>query len=195
MPTAFVLLAPIGTIAWRVLRPLGVPRGVIKATHAFLMQSAGLIAAVGIGYIIHAEQQRVSTNLAEYGQVHFQSVHSWIGIVAFSLFVLNSISAPLFFYNPLASDAARKAYLPLHVFMGIVAVALTLASVALGMLSYAARGTGGVGTSHPIPGGMLAATEYKTAALLLTFEAVCIYLVFFVSEPGWAAPPASIKGR
>ena len=111
---------------------------------------------------------------------------SWIGLVASVLYVSLSLVTPCFFYNPYCSKATRAAFLPVHVFSGMVAVALTMLSVPMGIMSWAYRGTGEAGTAHVMQGGLATTNAYKLASLMLTAQLLFVFLVFFVSEPGWA---------
>ena len=187
MPLAFVLLAPVGVISWRALRPLGLSREAIKATHALIMCAAATVAVVGVTHMYLAHEAIKDVEEPKFGQYHWESAHSWMGVVAVSLFVGNALGALLIFYNPMVDKGTRAAFLPVHVFSGIVAVLLTLFTVPMGIMSYAWRGTLEDSTIHPIPGGVTAALQYKASALLLIALLVAMLLVFFSSKPGWAS--------
>jgi len=185
MPIAFAGIAPLGAITWRVGAALKVDRALVKAVHAILMSVASIVSVVGIIYMYQTHESKLDSETASYGIAHFESVHSWIGIVAAGIFVLNSIFGLALFYGP-ASQATRKAYMPVHIFLGMVAVFLTLTSIPLGILSYVGRGTGEPGTSHTVAGGAVATNLYKIASLLVVALGIAIGLTYFVSKPGWA---------
>jgi len=183
MPLAFVLLAPLGAISWRSLGALALPRAAIKATHATLMSSAALTAVVGVSYMFHAHEANQAKEIASYGQAHFESAHSWMGIVAVTLFVGNALAALVVFYGP-TDKGMRAAFLPVHVFLGTVSITLTLFSVPMGIMSYAYRGTLEDTTTHPIPGAP--SGQYKVAALLVVSLTFSMLLVFFPTGIGRA---------
>lgn len=185
MPFAFVLLAPVGVISWRALRPLGLSRDAIKAIHALIMCAAATVAVVGVAHMYMAHEAIKDVEEPKYGEYHFESAHSWMGMVAVTLFVCNAVGALLIFYNPLVDKGLRAAFLPVHVFSGIVAVLLTLFTVPMGIMSYAWRGTLEDSTAHPIPGGVTTALQYKASALLIIALLVAMLLVFVSSRPGW----------
>ena len=193
LPWAFIFCAPLGAITWRTMSALGYGHFAAKVVHATLMSVASLLSIVGVTQIIQAHAKNYLKEVTAWGDAHFESAHSWIGIVAFSLFFLNVVGGLLYFTTRLFSNGAKARYLPVHVFMGGVAVALVMLSVPMGIMSYAYRGNlehgnNGTGTKplNGIQGGFGTGLEYKLAALSIVGLIISIALVFFVSEPGWA---------
>jgi len=172
MPAAFVLLAPLGAIAWRVLRSaLGLSHALVKAAHGLMMSAALIIGAVGVAMIWDAHNQTAAASEAQGYSPHFQSAHSWIGAAALLTFTANCLLAIFIFALPFASPSLRAAFRPVHIFLGGAAVVLTLVAVLMGILSYAARGNNA--TAKDI--------EYKLAALLVAALLVSLGGVFYSS--------------
>ena len=193
MPWAFVVAAPMGIITWRVGPACGLSRDVTKAVHALFMTVASVLAAIALFGIIKAHSGHVEKETKAFGEVHFQSAHSWMGILAATIFFANLCGGLLYFYGGaltgLPSPEARRSYLPVHIFFGYVAVALTMFSVPMGIMSYAYRGTLEHGPSGPgstplsgVQGGRPAALEYRLSVISIVIEMVCMALVFFVTE-------------
>ena len=122
MPVAFVLLAPVGAIAWRSLAPLGVSRAAIKATHAVLMTAAAVSAVAGVVSMFLAHEGIKDKLAASDGEVHLESSHSWLGAAAVTLFVSNGLAALLILANPYVDQQYKAAFVPLHTFCGTLAV-------------------------------------------------------------------------
>ncbi|XP_069033744.1 transmembrane ascorbate-dependent reductase CYB561 [Embiotoca jacksoni] len=62
------------------------------------------------------------------------SLHSWCGMATLVLFCLQWVMGMMFFLFPAASYGLRTAYLPIHVFCGLVLMAMSIASSLLGIM-------------------------------------------------------------
>jgi hypothetical protein len=166
---AFAVLSPVALVSYRVYRDaFSMSHAATKALHAALNIAAAAAGIVGVCYMWSAHQQRAAELTAAGTAVHLASVHSWLGAVALTLFVLNaSISLPVFYLCPLAT---RAAWVPIHIFWGAVAASLCFCSVLMGILSAAGRGYGWTDVL------------WKVAALLLVCAAAAVGLVFYSSE-------------
>lgn len=198
MPWAFVFSAPLGAIAWRIMPALGASRETTKKVHAFFMLEATVLASLGVIGIVKAHAEHYERETNAWGEAHFQSAHSWIGIVAFTIFFANALGGFGYFILGnkfgLATKETRANYMPIHAFFGFVAVGLTLLSVPMGIMAYAYRGTlehgppagPGPNDSKPIngiKGAAWASMQYKLSALCIVGEIISVFLVFFVSKP------------
>jgi hypothetical protein len=84
------VLAPVAAIAYRVLEPMfGLSHAQAKSIHLGLLSAATFVGALGIAdmWIVHARGAK--GQIAKGWDVHFQSAHSWLGMLAFLLFVGN----------------------------------------------------------------------------------------------------------
>ncbi|NXV86142.1 CY561 protein, partial [Calonectris borealis] len=171
-----------------------------KALHALLHGLALLIALVGIVAVFESHRSK--------GIPDMYSLHSWCGMAAFVLYLLQvrageppgtrggrdpvaprNIPAPPqwllgcgFFLFPGASFSLRGRYKPQHVFFGIALFALSIAACLLGiteMLLFNIRDS----YSHFVPEGVLANT---LGVLLVAFGLVVGYVL---TRDDWKRPP------
>ena len=105
--------------------------------------------------------------------MHFQSSHSWIGVVALAAFTMQWLSGLVVFFTPLTPTKNRAAYVPTHAFVGAVAIFGGLLAIVTGILSLAYRGDNASGKD----------LSFKVATLLALALAVAIALTL--------APPLS----
>jgi len=141
MTVAFAVLAPIGAVSWRTYEHmLGMSHSTTKLVHLVLMLAAAFIGAIGVYdmWLVHAGG--AEAQIAKGWDVHFQSAHSWIGMMALVAFCLQALGGLLTFVSPSVSGGSRKAFLPLHIFVGSFALFGTLLSVITGVLSLGYRG-------------------------------------------------------
>ncbi|NXT30767.1 CY561 protein, partial [Pelecanoides urinatrix] len=171
-----------------------------KVLHALLHGLALVIALVGIVAVFESHRTK--------GIPDMYSLHSWCGMAAFVLYLLQvrageplgprggkgphtprNIPAPPqwllgcgFFLFPGASFSLRGRYKPQHVFFGIALFALSIAACLLGiteMLLFNIRDS----YSHFVPEGVLANT---LGVLLVAFGLVVGYVL---TRDDWKRPP------
>lgn len=141
MTVAFAVLGPLGAVSWRTYEHmLGMSHSTTKLLHLVLMLAASVIGAIGVYdmWLVHAGG--AEAQLAKGWDVHFQSAHSWIGFMALVAFCLQALGGLVAFVNPSVGGGSRKAFLPLHVFVGSFALFGTLLSIITGILSLGYRG-------------------------------------------------------
>ncbi|NXE00031.1 CY561 protein, partial [Chaetorhynchus papuensis] len=171
-----------------------------KALHALLHGLALVIALVGIIAVFESHQTKGIPNM--------YSLHSWCGMAAFVLYLLQvragelltpqegrdsaaSVTSPLspqwllgcgFFLFPGASFSLRGQYKPQHIFFGIALFILSITSCLLGiteMLLFKISDS----YSHFVPEGILANT---LGVLLVAFGLVMCYVL---TREEWKRPP------
>ncbi|KAM6042866.1 transmembrane ascorbate-dependent reductase CYB561 isoform 2-T3 [Theristicus caerulescens] len=145
-----------------------------KALHALLHGLALVIALVGIVAVFESHRTK--------GTPDMYSLHSWCGMAAFVLYLLQWLLGCGFFLLPGASFSLRSRYKPQHVFFGIALFALSIATCLLGiteMLLFNIRDS----YSHFVPEGVLANT---LGLLLLAFGLVVGYVL---TRDDWKRPP------
>uniref|UniRef100_A0A663F9L7 Transmembrane ascorbate-dependent reductase CYB561 n=2 Tax=Aquila chrysaetos chrysaetos TaxID=223781 RepID=A0A663F9L7_AQUCH len=145
-----------------------------KALHALLHGLALVIALVGIVAVFESHRTK--------GIPDMYSLHSWCGMAAFVLYLLQWLLGCGFFLLPGASFSLRSRYKPQHVFFGIALFALSIAACLLGiteMLLFNIRDS----YSHFVPEGVLANT---LGVLLVAFGLVVGYVL---TRDDWKRPP------
>ncbi|NXF33721.1 CY561 protein, partial [Nyctibius bracteatus] len=171
-----------------------------KALHALLHGLALLIALVGehrgwdgqTGLDAApggAGNRLLSTGIIAVFESHrtkgipdMYSLHSWCGMAAFVLYLLQWLLGCGFFLFPGASFSVRGRYKPQHVFFGIALFALSITACLLGiteMLLFNIMDT----YSHFVPEGVLANT---LGVLLVAFGLVVGYVL---TRDDWKRPP------
>jgi cytochrome b-561 len=141
MTIAFGLLGPVGSVSWRVYGDyLGGSRQRVKLLHFALATAAVVIGSMGVYdmWLVHeggAEAQR-----AKGWAVHFQSSHSWVGILGLVAFAYQWFGGLVLFYNPFVPHPAQTASKGTHAMFGSLALYSTMISLITGILSLAGRG-------------------------------------------------------
>ncbi|XP_063210513.1 transmembrane ascorbate-dependent reductase CYB561 isoform X2 [Chroicocephalus ridibundus] len=145
-----------------------------KALHALLHGLALLIALVGIVAVFESHRSKGIPNM--------YSLHSWCGMAAFVLYLLQWLLGCGFFLLPRASFSLRSRYKPQHVFFGIALFALSITTCLLGiteMLLFNISDS----YSRFVPEGVLANT---LGVLLVAFGLVVGYVL---TRDDWKRPP------
>ncbi|KAM6042110.1 transmembrane ascorbate-dependent reductase CYB561 isoform 1-T2 [Chlamydotis macqueenii] len=145
-----------------------------KVLHALLHGLALVIALVGIVAVFESHRSK--------GIPDMYSLHSWCGMVAFVLYLLQWLLGCAFFLFPGASFSLRGRYKPQHVFFGVALFALSVATSLLGiteMLLFNIRDS----YSKFVPEGVLANT---LGVLLVAFGLVVGYVL---TRDDWKRPP------
>ncbi|KFW62923.1 Cytochrome b561, partial [Pygoscelis adeliae] len=96
-----------------------------KVLHALLHGLALVIALVGIIAVFESHRTK--------GIPDMYSLHSWCGMAAFVLYLLQWLLGCGFFLLPGASFSLRGWYKPQHVFFGIALFVLSIAACLLGI--------------------------------------------------------------
>jgi len=140
MAMAFGLFAPLGAVTYIIVRDtLGLRQKAAKAVHGLVQLGAFLCSVLGFTQMYYAHGAACGST------VHFQSVHSFVGITVLALFWWQLPSAAAVFSNNtlLASgSAARKTFLRYHVFIGTFTVFAGLATIVTGVLALIAKRPG-----------------------------------------------------
>uniref|UniRef100_A0A8B9TF15 Transmembrane ascorbate-dependent reductase CYB561 n=1 Tax=Anas platyrhynchos TaxID=8839 RepID=A0A8B9TF15_ANAPL len=96
-----------------------------KTLHALLHGLALVIALVGIVAVFESHRAKGITDM--------YSLHSWCGMAAFVLYLVQWLLGCGFFLAPGASFSLRSRYKPQHIFVGIALFALSIATCLLGI--------------------------------------------------------------
>ncbi|XP_075299710.1 transmembrane ascorbate-dependent reductase CYB561 [Opisthocomus hoazin] len=145
-----------------------------KTLHALLHGLALAVALVGVVAVFEVHGAK--------GIPHMYSLHSWCGMAAFVLYLLQWLLGCGFFLLPSASSSLRRQYKPHHVFFGVALFALSIAVCLLGiteMLLFNIRDS----YSRFVPEGVLANT---LGVLLVAFGLVVGYVL---TRDDWKRPP------
>jgi len=130
MTLAFALFGVLAALSFRTCEHLlGLSHQAAKYVHAALNSVALSIALVGVASMWKTHS----------GQTHFQSVHSWIGIVVISLFMAQAFFGIVIFF--FGSSLLRSRFVESHRLAGIMLVTLTLGTLVTGTFSMVQRVT------------------------------------------------------
>ena len=176
MTLAFGFLAPVAVTSYRGLEDcFGMSHSAAKTTHALLMTAAmvcGVLGVVDMWIVHNAKPELASTN-------HMLSAHSWIGMAAISFFGVQWVTGLVRFYSPEGvmpgGLLSKRAWLPVHIFLGTFATFGTMGSIPLGILSLDGRMTPGKATPEQI--------QFEVASLLVVLLALCVGAVLFGTRP------------
>ncbi|NWU90233.1 CY561 protein, partial [Upupa epops] len=136
-----------------------------KVLHALLHGLALVIALIGICAVFETHGAKDIPNM--------YSLHSWCGMAAFVLYLLQWLLGCSFFLFPGASFSLRSWYKPQHVFLGITLFALSIAACLLGITEMLLFNIS-ESYSHFVPEGVLANT---LGVLLVAFGLVVGYIL------------------
>ncbi|XP_061873036.1 transmembrane ascorbate-dependent reductase CYB561 [Colius striatus] len=171
MVLGMVFLQADALLVYRVLRQEA--KRSTKALHALLHGLALLFALVGIIAVFESHRAK--------GIPDMYSLHSWCGMTAFLLYLLQWLLGCDFFLFPGASFSLRGHCKPLHIFFGITLFALSIGTCLLGiteMLLFNISDS----YSHFVPEGVLANT---LGVLLVAFGLVVGYVL---TRDDWKRP-------
>ena len=123
MATAFVVIGPLATVTYASEGATGLDHETAKKMHAAMHFCALTLGMLGTR----------SMWITHEGGVHFQTLHSWIGITILVAYTAQFVCGLYVFYY--APGATRAAFLPVHIFSGLVIVFGALVTVLLGVLA------------------------------------------------------------
>lgn len=141
MVLAYGFFGSTGLIAFRtygVFLRLERPR--VKKVHAAMQFAALVVGLLGVRdmYLVHA--QAADKQVEKGWAVHYQSLHSWIGLTTVMAWSLQWLLGFTMFYLPWCPGSLRAATLPAHVLMGALSFFMALVSIVTGFLSLGFRG-------------------------------------------------------
>jgi len=123
MTISLVYLYGNGILVYRIARNERKSR--LKVAHAVVMGAATLIACAGLKAVFDFHSHK---NIP-----HTYSLHSWLGLLAISLAVLQWTLGLVTFLWPGLASHLRAAFLPVHVFSGLAVFVLAAAAALLGL--------------------------------------------------------------
>ncbi|EOD31579.1 hypothetical protein EMIHUDRAFT_231762 [Emiliania huxleyi CCMP1516] len=109
MVLAFGLIAPIAAAGWATYeRHFDMPHWAVKAFHGTLMLTATVTGTVGVVdmWLVHEDSAQAQHDNGY--SVHFQSAHSWVGIAALSLFILQATGGIAAFAMPRGEKKLKR---------------------------------------------------------------------------------------
>jgi len=130
MVISFIVLYAHGILVYRLLR--NEAKSKLKLLHAAIMITALLLASVGLKSAFD------SHNLALPNPIpNLYSLHSWIGLAAVVCFALQWVFGLVSFLFPGIRHSLRSAYMPLHIYGGLMIFCLATAASLMGLLEKA----------------------------------------------------------
>ncbi|XP_044188458.1 transmembrane ascorbate-dependent reductase CYB561 [Thunnus albacares] len=97
----------------------------VKVLHGIIHLFALIISIIGIVAVFDFHRSAKIPDM--------YSLHSWCGMATIVLFCIQWVMGLLFFLFPVASSWLRAAYLPIHVFCGLVLLVLAIGTSLLGI--------------------------------------------------------------
>lgn len=181
---AFGLCAPLGAVADAVYRFAGLSHALTDALHLALSSAAVVLGWLGIWDMWSVHSNDADAQIAKGWGVHFQSAHSWIGIVVMLAFTSQWLGGvAIFGPTPLRGSAAAQRAREGHALLERYSVYGGLVAVITGILSLAGRGDN------------VAAKDvaFKTLAMAVLLLAVSLSLLFVGPLPTVAS--LTLDGR
>ncbi|KAA0705936.1 Cytochrome b561 [Triplophysa tibetana] len=123
MVLGLVFLYGDAVLVYRVFR--NESKRSVKILHALLHMMALIISIVGLVAVFDFHATAKISNM--------YSLHSWCGMLTFVLFILQWLLGLGLFLFPWASAQLRSWYLPLHVFFGLLLLAMSIGTCLLGI--------------------------------------------------------------
>ncbi|XP_044052013.1 lysosomal membrane ascorbate-dependent ferrireductase CYB561A3 isoform X2 [Siniperca chuatsi] len=125
MVTGLVVLYGNGAVLYRVPMTWGQNKLPWKLLHATLMLLALVLSIVGLCAVFDYHNAKNIPNL--------YSLHSWIGIAATALFAIQWVVGAAGFLLPCSPTSLRKLLKPVHVWMGVSILSLSIAACISGI--------------------------------------------------------------
>lgn len=172
MVLGMVFLCGDALLVYRVFRHE--TKRATKILHGALHILALIISLVGI---IAVFQYHKKNNIPD-----MYSMHSWLGITTFSLYLMQWIIGFIMFFVPGVAFAYRSRFKPLHVFFGIGLLVSTIATCLLGL-------TEKVLFSIPDTYSKMAAEGVLINALGLLLVAFGMVIAYILTREEWRRPP------
>ncbi|XP_041644091.1 cytochrome b ascorbate-dependent protein 3 isoform X2 [Cheilinus undulatus] len=175
MVTGLVVLYGNGAVLYRIPLTWGHNKLPWKLLHAAIMLSALILAIIGLCAVFDVHNAGGIANL--------YSLHSWIGIVAAALFAIQWVAGMAGFFLPCSPISLRKLLKPIHVWMGVCILVLSIAACISGInekLFFVLK------KDHPYskfpPEGILG---NSLGVLIVAFGMVVLKILF---NPDWMRP-------
>eukprot|EP00057_Strongylocentrotus_purpuratus_P004243 XP_003728314.2 PREDICTED: cytochrome b561-like isoform X2 [Strongylocentrotus purpuratus] len=123
MTIGLVFLYGDGILIFRVFRHNSSSK--IKIVHLLFHSLALIFACVGLKTVFNFHRVQSFPDM--------YSLHSWVGLSAFILFVLQWMTGIACFLYPRLRDELRVTYLPLHRYIGVATFAMVIAAACAGI--------------------------------------------------------------
>ncbi|XP_022523806.2 transmembrane ascorbate-dependent reductase CYB561 [Astyanax mexicanus] len=173
MVLGMVFLYGDGVLVYRVFR--NESKRSVKILHALIHMMALVISIVGLVAVFDYHNKANIPNM--------YSLHSWCGMLTFVLYFLQWLLGLGLFLFPWASTVLRSWYLPLHVFFGLVLLAMAVGSSLMGITEKLLFSQSSSSSSTLAPEAALA----NVLGLLLVCFAVLVG--FVVTKEEFRRPP------
>ncbi|CAO2597117.1 Plasma membrane ascorbate-dependent reductase CYBRD1 [Lemmus lemmus] len=178
--TGFVFIQGIAIIVYRLPWTWKCSKFLMKSIHAGLNAVAAILAIISVVAVFDYHNAQSIPNM--------YSLHSWVGLTAVILYVLQLVLGFLIFLLPWAPPSLRAVVMPVHVYSGLLLFGTVIATVLMGItekLFFVLKNP--AYHSFP-PEGVFTNT---LGILILVFGALIFWIV---TRPQWKRPrePGSI---
>ncbi|KAM5136042.1 transmembrane ascorbate-dependent reductase CYB561 isoform 1-T3 [Mantella aurantiaca] len=172
MVLGMVFLCGDALLVYRVFRHE--TKRATKILHGALHLMALIISLVGI---IAVFQFHKKNNIPD-----MYSLHSWLGITAFSFYILQWILGFIMFFVPGVAFSFKSRFKPLHVFFGIGLLVTTIATCLIGLTEKVLFSIQNEYSQLPAEGVLI----NVLGLLLVAFGMVIVYIL---TREEWRRPP------
>uniref|UniRef100_A0A915EP79 Cytochrome b561 domain-containing protein n=1 Tax=Ditylenchus dipsaci TaxID=166011 RepID=A0A915EP79_9BILA len=161
------------------------PKKYTKLIHGALQLCSFLILLLGLKAVLDSHDLNVNAKTGKLEPtVNFYSVHSWIGLLAMSLFGIQWVGGFVTFFKPGASMEFRKAVMPAHRLLGTIIFVCSLSAALMGVAELSAWSMKCWLDDKVICTEMLIANLF--AVILMGFAGTVLFLV---AHPSWIRQP------
>uniref|UniRef100_A0A8D2DY45 Plasma membrane ascorbate-dependent reductase CYBRD1 n=1 Tax=Sciurus vulgaris TaxID=55149 RepID=A0A8D2DY45_SCIVU len=175
--TGLIFIQGIAIIVYRLPWTWKCSKFLMKSIHAGLSAVATLLAVISLVAVFDFHNAKSIPNM--------YSLHSWVGLIAVILYVLQLLIGFFIFLLPWAPLSLRQVIMPIHVYSGLFLFGTAIATALMGLtekLIFALKDP--AYHSFP-PEGVFANT---LGLLILLFGALIFWIV---SRPQWKRPKES----
>ncbi|XP_008853468.1 cytochrome b reductase 1 isoform X1 [Nannospalax galili] len=173
--TGFVFIQGIAIIVYRLPWTWKCSKLLMKSIHAGLNAVAAILAIIAVVAVFdYHSVQRIP---------HMYSLHSWVGLTAVILYVLQLVLGLFIFLLPWAPLSLRAVVMPIHVYSGLLLFGTVIATVLMGVTEKLFFVLKDPTPYHSLPPeGVFTNT---LGLLILVFGALIFWIV---TRPQWKRP-------
>ncbi|XP_007446403.1 PREDICTED: cytochrome b reductase 1-like [Lipotes vexillifer] len=178
--TGFVFIQGIAIIVYRLPWTWKCSKLLMKSIHAGLNAVAAILAIISLVAVFDFHNARNIPNM--------YSLHSWVGLTAVILYILQLLLGFFVFLLPWAPLSLRALLMPIHVYSGLLVFGTVIATVLMGVTEKLIFALKNPAYSTFPPEGVFTNT---LGLLILVFGALIFWIV---TRPQWKRPkePSSV---
>ncbi|XP_006866686.1 PREDICTED: cytochrome b reductase 1-like [Chrysochloris asiatica] len=179
--TGFIFIHGIAIIVYRLPWTWKCSKLLMKSIHAGLNSVAAILAIIALVAVFDFHNAKNIPNM--------YSLHSWIGLTAVILYILQLLLGFSIFLLPFAPPSLRAILMPIHVYSGLLIFGTVIAATFMGLTEKLIFSLNNPAYSSFPPEGIFTNT---LGLLILVFGALIFWIV---TRPQWKRPkePNSVR--